>query len=85
MIMSPFSFIDTYYPDNNALRRMLLVHSWQVASRALLVARCHPELHLDKSLLFQGAMLHDVGIFLTDAPGIHCYGVKPYLLHGPFL
>lgn len=82
MIMSPFSFIDTYYPDNNALRRMLLVHSWQVASRALLVARRHPELHLDKSLLFQGAMLHDVGIFLTDAPGIHCYGVEPYLLHG---
>ncbi len=27
-------------------------------------------------------MLHDIGIFLTDAPGIHCHGNQPYLLHG---
>ena len=27
-------------------------------------------------------MLHDVGIFLTDAPAIHCFGKAPYLIHG---
>lgn len=27
-------------------------------------------------------MLHDIGIFLTDAPGIHCHGKEPYLMHG---
>ena len=27
-------------------------------------------------------MLHDVGIFLTDAPGIFCFGDKPYICHG---
>ena len=27
-------------------------------------------------------MLHDIGIFLTDAPGIFCFGDKPYICHG---
>ncbi len=27
-------------------------------------------------------MLHDIGIFLTDAPGIHCHGTAPYIAHG---
>ena len=27
-------------------------------------------------------MLHDIGIFLTDAEGICCYGDKPYICHG---
>ena len=27
-------------------------------------------------------MLHDIGIFLTDAPGIHCHGTAHYILHG---
>lgn len=27
-------------------------------------------------------MLHDIGIFLTDAPGIQCFGTEPYIRHG---
>ena len=27
-------------------------------------------------------MLHDIGIFQTDAPGIHCFGSQPYICHG---
>ena len=27
-------------------------------------------------------MLHDIGIFLTDAPSIECRGTQPYILHG---
>lgn len=30
----------------------------------------------------EAAMLHDIGIFLTDAPGIHCHGTAPYIAHG---
>ena len=82
MSFSALRIIDTFYPKDDALRRTLLIHSWQVACCALDVARRHPELHLDKSLLFDGAMLHDIGIFLTDAPDIHCHGSEPYLLHG---
>ena len=27
-------------------------------------------------------MLHDIGIFLCDAPGIACHGKEPYICHG---
>lgn len=74
--------IDKYYPADDNLRRLLLHHSRQVADRALLIARKHPELGADVIFLENAAMLHDVGIFLTDAPGIFCTGSQPYLLHG---
>lgn len=27
-------------------------------------------------------MLHDIGIFRCDAPGIECFGPEPYICHG---
>ena len=27
-------------------------------------------------------MLHDIGMCRTNAPGIHCHGTEPYILHG---
>lgn len=76
------AIIYKYYPDDNDLRRLLLKHSRDVADRALLVAERHPELVIDREFLEEGAMLHDLGIFMTDAPGIYCYGKDPYILHG---
>ena len=81
-MIHPLHIIDKYYPEDNALRRLLLHHSRQVAAHALRVCARHPELGADPDFLERGAMLHDVGIFLTDAPGIHCHGTHPYLLHG---
>ncbi len=40
------------------------------------------ELGLDDKQVYEAAMLHDIGIFLTDAPGIDCHGTEPYLRHG---
>lgn len=80
--MNPLDIIYKYYPADDALRRLLLKHSRQVAEKALAVCERHPDLHLDRQLVYEGAMLHDVGIFLTDAPGIFCHGSEPYLLHG---
>lgn len=71
-----------YYPEDNALRRMLLHHSRQVCARALQIVERHPELGANRNLVEAGAMLHDIGIFLTDAPGIHCHGTAHYILHG---
>ena len=76
------SVIDKFYPDDNALRQLLIRHSRDVADRALAVARRHPELNLDIGFLEEGAMLHDIGIFMTDAPSIHCHGTDPYIRHG---
>ena len=71
-----------HYPVDTPLRRLLLHHSGQVCRRALDIARRHPELHADLRLVEAGAMLHDIGIYLTHAPGIHCQGSAPYLMHG---
>ena len=47
----------------------------------LWIAGKHPELNLDKQLLEEAAMLHDIGIFMTDAEGICCFGSYPCLLY----
>ena len=80
--MNPLDLISKYYPADNALRQLLVHHSKQVMVRALRIADAHPELHMDRELISNGAMLHDIGIFQTDAPGIHCHGTHPYLMHG---
>ena len=78
----PYTIIFKYYPDANQLRHILLTHSEQVARKALQVAETHPELQLDKKFLEEAALLHDIGIFLCDAPSICCVGTHPYICHG---
>lgn len=80
--MTAEEIILKYYPADDALRRLLLHHSRQVADKALAACAAHPELGLDTAFVRRAAMLHDLSIFLTDAPGIHCHGREPYLLHG---
>lgn len=80
--MSPQGLIDKYYPEANELRHILLTHSRSVADKALWIADRHPELSLDRDFLYEAAMLHDIGIFLTDADGIYFFGDKPYICHG---
>lgn len=80
--MDYLALLYRYYPEDNALRRMLLHHSRQVCTRALQIVDRHPELGANRALVEAGAMLHDIGIFRTDAPGIHCHGTAHYLLHG---
>jgi len=74
--------IDKYYSDNPSLRDLLILHSRLVADKALKVAVAHPELGLDVQFVEEAAMLHDIGIFLTDAAPIHCFGKYHYLCHG---
>ncbi len=76
------AIIDKYYADDNQLRHILLTHSRAVADFALRVADRHPELHIDRQFVEEAAMLHDIGIFRCDAPGICCHGTEPYICHG---
>ena len=80
--MNPLAIIDKYYPQDNELKHILLTHSHSVADKALWIADRHPELQLDKDFLYEAAMLHDIGIFKTDADGIFCFGTYPYICHG---
>lgn len=74
--------IDKYYPEDDALRRLLLKHSHQVTDRCLLIASRHPELNADTAFLEEAAMLHDIGIRWCHAPSIFCEGTEPYIRHG---
>ena len=80
--MKVLDLIDKYYPQHNELKHILNVHSRSVADKALWIAGKHPELNLDTVFLEEAAMLHDIGIFLTHAPGIQCFGTEPYICHG---
>lgn len=80
--MDPLLLIDKYYPEDNELKHILLKHSRSVADKALAMARKHPELNLDLQFIEEAAMLHDIGIFQTDAEGICCFGKYPYICHG---
>ena len=70
------ALLDKYYPQDGALRRLLLKHSRQVADRALLICDRHKELPVDRQFLEEAAMLHDIGVF-------RCDGTEPYIKHGP--
>lgn len=80
--MDPIALIDKYCDGNAELRNVLYVHSKMVAELALRLVRRHPELQIDEPFVYEAAMLHDIGIVRTDAPGIHCHGTEHYLRHG---
>ena len=77
-----FKIIDRYYPVDNELKAIFMAHARKVTDLALEMAKKHPELGMDLQFIEEASMLHDLGIFLTDAPGIHCYGNAKYLCHG---
>lgn len=81
-MMIALELINKYYPTDTALRRLLIAHSQQVCDRALRIVAAHPELEANREIVERGAMLHDIGIFLCDAPSIHCHGREHYMLHG---
>ena len=80
--MNPYKIIEKYYVKDSAIYRILKTHSEQVAQKALSVLQNHPELEVDRQFVFEAAMLHDIGINLCNAPGIHCFGTHKYIEHG---
>lgn len=73
--------INKYYPAGSRLRDIYICHCKSVAEKALAIANRN-NLNLDRELIETAAMLHDIGIVLTDAPGIECFGNAPYIAHG---
>lgn len=73
--------IDKYYPVGTKCRGIFIQHSRQVADKALEIARrCNLDIPL--KTIETAAMLHDIGIFLTNAPDIDCHGNEHYIRHG---
>ena len=75
------AIIDKYYPEGTELRDIYMKHARQVADLALAINMTRA-IGLDPAEVEGAAMLHDIGIFDTHAPGIHCHGTASYMRHG---
>jgi len=74
--------IRKYYLPASEAYKILMLHSCSVADKALTIVDAHPEMALDRQFVYEASMLHDLGIFLCDAPEIDCHGAHPYVCHG---
>lgn len=81
-MVDPFKIIAQYYEVGSKQWHILVEHSADVARLALEIVDEHPELSADRAFVYEAAMLHDIGIYLTDASGIECHGQEPYIRHG---
>ncbi|WP_430810704.1 MULTISPECIES: HD domain-containing protein [unclassified Carboxylicivirga] len=80
--MNPLDIINKYYCEGSPLWLTLTEHSKAVRDKALDIVARHPELNADAYFVSEAAMLHDIGIFMTHAPDLHCTGTYPYICHG---
>ena len=80
--MNPIEIIDKFYPQDTEQRHILLIHSLSVAQKALMIVVADANLHIKVIFVREAALLHDIGIFMTDAPTIQCFGEHPYIAHG---
>jgi uncharacterized protein len=81
-MLDSYKIIEKYYPKDTDIYFILKIHSEQVRDKALEIAEKHPELKLDKQFLSEASLLHDIGIFMCNAPRIHCKGTHQYIEHG---
>jgi uncharacterized protein len=80
--MNPTAILERYIDPSSDLYKIVYKHSRSVADKALSINVDHPELGADPVFLEEAAMLHDLGVFLTNAPQIYCFGTYFYICHG---
>ena len=80
--MDVINIIEKYYDKNSLLYKILIDHSIAVTQKALAISANHPELNIDNQFVREAGMLHDIGVFMTNAPSIYCFGTHPYIAHG---
>ncbi|BAG83285.1 MAG: HDIG domain-containing protein [Candidatus Azobacteroides pseudotrichonymphae] len=80
--MIPIDIIKKYYEEKSELYDILVTHSLSVTNKALEIIQIHSEWKIDKAFILEASLLHDIGIYLTNAPAIQCFGNFPYICHG---
>jgi len=80
--MNPIDILEQYYDRHSKAFEILLAHGNQVAQKALKAAEKVSHLDPDLDFIEKAAMLHDIGVFLTNAPQLGCNGIHPYIRHG---
>jgi uncharacterized protein len=80
--MDSLAIIEQYYSPESTAYHFVVHHSRMVTEKALQIASRLRYPGVDMNFIQEAAMLHDIGIFYTDEPGIGCYGDRPYICHG---
>lgn len=80
--MDALSILKRHLSSNPELFETVYLHSRHVMLKALDLADRHPELSMDRNFIEEAALLHDIGVYRTNAPDIHCLGTFPYICHG---
>ncbi len=80
--MNAETLLSAHYPPSSRTWRILVDHGHHVAQKALRAAAAVAHLSPDTEFIRQAALLHDIGIRFTDAPGLGCTGKYPYICHG---
>jgi len=80
--MNPVEIIKKYYHPESLAFRILIMHGMAVAEKALEIAARVKHVSPDREFIQEAAMLHDIGILMTNEPQIGCHGKKRYICHG---
>jgi len=80
--MDTLDIIKDYYRPGTLAYDILMRHGELVAEKALMAASQVAHLEPDLTFIQEAAMLHDIGMFLTNSPEIGCSGTHPYVMHG---
>ena len=80
--MDTIALLSKYYHPKSKAYQILMGHSRSVCDKALKIAAKNSQLNPDLKFIEEAAMIHDIGIFMTNAPDLYCFGDYPYLAHG---
>ena len=80
--MNPIDIIAKFYDRDSKAYMLLIQHGRQVANKALNIAVKIPHLNPDLNFIQEAAMLHDIGVFMTNSPELGLSGEYPYVCHG---
>lgn len=78
--MNPVALLQKYFRQEKSFS-IVFEHSRHVAAKAVAIARQLDE-PVDLRFVEEAAMLHDIGICMTSAPKIECFGDDHYITHG---
>ena len=77
--------IEKYYNPESEIYKNLMIHNEAVTKKALSIAKNLQEkkgAEIDLAFLKEAVALHDIAVFLTNAPNLHCFGEEKYIKHG---
>jgi uncharacterized protein len=78
----PLAIIEKYYTPGTKSYKYIILHGRMVADKALAIAENVSWLPPGMAFIEEASLLHDIGIFMCDAPHLGCTGDYPYIAHG---